>query len=174
MKKTANYPFFTVLAAVAIGLCVFAGCNGSYSDQWLYSSEVSSVYVKMFENKTFRRNLEYTLTDALVKKIEADSPYKVVSDRSKADSVIYGEIVDISETVLSGEIQTGRPLEMQVTAVAKVNWKNLKTGRFIVKDAQIKASQSFSEFQNQRLDYAKSVSANKLAERIVEAMELNW
>lgn len=157
-------------------LSLFAGCdaNSGYSDEWLYTSDVSTVYVEMFENRTFRRDLEYTLTDAIVKRIEAETPYKIVSDRNRADSILSGEIVGISESVLAGERETGLPLEEQATVTAKVSWENIKTGEFIVKDMQVKASQSFSGFQGQKLDYAKAVAANKLAERVVEIMQLEW
>lgn len=169
--QTATY---IVLSAVLTTVFLFTGCAQTYSDQWLYTDDVSTVYVEMFENRTFRRNLEYTLTDALVKRIEAETPYKVVSDRSRADSVISGEISAISETILAGERQTGRPLEKLAVAYCNVSWKNTRDNEFIIKNMEIKASTSYSGFQDQTIDYAKDATANKLAERVVELMQLQW
>lgn len=152
----------------------FSGCQGVYSDQWLFTDDVSTVYVEMFENRTFRRNLEYTLTDALVKRIETQTPYKVVSDRSRADSVLSGQVTSISETVLAGERQSGRPLEKLAIATVEVSWKNARENKYIINKESIKASTSYSEFQNQQIDYAKDVTANELALRIVELMQKDW
>jgi hypothetical protein len=66
---------------------LLAGCLGGYSSQPLYSQDVKSIYVEMFDNTTFRRDLEYDLTDAIAKRIDAETPYKIVSDRSRADTV---------------------------------------------------------------------------------------
>jgi len=172
MKKV-NILLLLLVCAVAMPV-FFVGCKGGYSDQWLYNEHVATVYVEMFDNRTFRRGLEYSLTDALVKQIEAQTPYKVVSDRSRADSILSGTVVDISEGVLSGERQTGLPLEKLAQATAQVSWKNLRSGESIISNMQVRASASFSEFQDQKLEYANEVTANKLAERIVELMQLDW
>ena len=163
-----------ILLLVLLGvLLTLAGCNG-YTNQWLYPENVSTVYVEMFENRTFRRGMEYTLTDALVKRIEAQTPYKVVSDRNRADTIITGEIVSISESILAGERQTGLPLEEQVSADARFRWKYLKNGKDILPETHVKAASSFSDFQDQTIEYATDVTANKLAKRIVEKMQLDW
>lgn len=169
MKKN-NIPLSITILAVCLAI---AGCNG-YTNQWLYTQNVSTVYVEMFENETFRRGMEYTLTDALVKRIEAQTPYKIVSDRNRADTIITGRIVSISESILAGERQTGLPLEEQVQASADFSWKNLKTGKDILPVTNVKAAMSFSDFQDQTLEYANDVTANKLAQRIVEKMQLDW
>ncbi len=174
MKNKLSKLIICLLASCGL-LFTFGGCvTSDYSDQWLYSEDVSTIYVEMFENRTFRRNLEYTLTDALVKRIEAQTPYKVVSDRSRADSVLSGEVVAINEIVLAGERQTGRALEKLATAQAQFSWVNLRNDEYIIKGRDVKASTSYSEFQNQTIEYAKDVTANKLAQRIVELMQLDW
>ena len=51
-------------------LCVLTGCQG-YSNSWLHRQDVSTVYVEMFDTDGFRRGYEFTLTDAICKRIEA-------------------------------------------------------------------------------------------------------
>jgi hypothetical protein len=158
-------------------ISVVSGCGksrGGYSNQWLYPTNIESVYVEMFENESFRRGLEYELTDAVAKRIEAETPYKIVSDRDLADSIISGKIVSINDKILSMERQTGRPLEEQASIVAVVNWKNLKNGQLIVENARVTEAMSFSEWLNQGFDYGSTVAANRLAERIVEKMQVKW
>jgi hypothetical protein len=155
---------------------VLTGCDepGGYSTEPLFSDEISTVYVKMFDNRSFERGVEYELTDALAKRIEAQTPYKVVSSIDRADSVISGYIGRANRGVLSAERETGRPLEKEIVLAATVDWKNLKTGQFLVEGKQVTASATWSEWQNQGVAYGSSLAANKLAKRIVELMETPW
>jgi hypothetical protein len=158
-------------------LCpVLCGCRemAGYSDDSLFPEGVASVYVEMFDNQSFWRGVEYDLTDALAKRIEAQTPYKIVSDRDRADSVISGRISSINQSILSIERQTGEALEKEVELRAVVNWKNLKTGELLIDERQILAAAAYSEFQQQDFKYASSLAANNLAAKIVELMEKGW
>jgi hypothetical protein len=164
-----------LVGSVVCGLFV-CGCaeTGPYSNESLYPDEIGSVYVEMFESRSFRRGVEYELTDALAKRIEAETPYKVISSRDRADSVLSGQIMRVGEMVLTTERRVGRALEKEVQVQAVVNWKNLKTGELLIDNKQVSASASYSEWQNQGFDYASTLAANKLAQRIVEFMEEEW
>jgi len=152
------------------------GCDGlaGYSNKSLFPQDLNSVCLEMFENQTFRRGLEYELTDALAKHIEAETPYKIISSVDRADTVINGQITEISEAVLTAERETGFALEKELYVKAVVNWKNLKTGQLLIDDKSVTISASYSEYQNQDLGYASALAANKLAQKIVELMEKTW
>ena len=165
--------FFSLIAVGCLGLCGCAKLNG-YSNESLFPDNVHSVYVEMFDNSSFRRGVEYELTDALAKRIEAQSPYKIISDRNRADTVIGGKINSISESALNIERETGRALEKELQLVAVVNWKNLKTGKLLIDNIPVNASASYSIWQYQGFDYASTLAANNLAEKIVELMEKKW
>ena len=158
-----------LIAVLGWGL---VGCD--YSDESLYPGQVSSVYVEMFDSASFRRGHEYVLTDALAKRIEAETPYKIISNRNRADTVLSGYISAVGETILADEQQTGLPLEKQFEITAVVSWKNLKTGELIIDSETASAAASFSEFQDQSTEYASRLAANRLAERIVEMMQKSW
>jgi hypothetical protein len=128
----------------------------------------------MFDNQTFRRGAEYELSDSLSKRIEVETPYKIVSNRDLADTVISGQIVSIGELALSTERETGRVLEKEVELTALVNWKNLKTGELLIDNRSVSATASYSEYQQQDIKYASSLAANNLARKIVELMEIKW
>jgi len=128
----------------------------------------------MFDNRSFRRGAEYAVSDALVKRVASQTPYKIVSDTNRADSVMSGQLVSISESILTLEREIGRPLEKEVVLTAVVNWKNLQTGRLMINNKTVVASASYSEFQGQDFTYASAVAANKLAQKIVELMENQW
>jgi hypothetical protein len=164
-----------LLAALNVGI---GGCgrgqSGGYSNQWLYADNIRSIYVEMFENPTLRRGHEYGLTDAVAKRIEAETPYKIVADRNRADTLLSGRISSISEMVLTGELETGQPLEKQFMISAVVSWKDLRSGKVLIEGRSVTASASFSPFQQQRLGYAAAVATNRLAEQIVELMQKPW
>jgi hypothetical protein len=145
-----------------------------YSNESLYPEDVESVCLEMFDNQSFRRGIEYELSDALSKRIEAETPYKIVSSPDRADTVISGQIVSIGEIALSIERETGRILEKEVELQAVVNWKNLNTGELLIDNQTVSSSASYSEYQMQDFRYGSSLAANKLAGKIVELMERKW
>jgi len=165
-------------AVVIIGLIagLLTGCSGlnGYSDASLYPNDIRFVYVEMFDNRSFRRGVEYTVTNALAKRIDAKTPYKVTSNRDRADSIISGQLISIGQASISTERQTGRSLEKEVRLDAVVNWKNLKSGKFLLERQKVSAAAAYSEWQRQGFDYASDLASNILADRIVEAMEKKW
>jgi hypothetical protein len=172
-RKVAFIIFFSSIVASFVGFCGCAEMSG-YSNKSLFPEDVGSVYVEMFDNKSFWRGVEYTLTDALAKRIETETPYKIISSRDRADTVISGQIVSVGESWLSTERQTGRPLEKEVELRAVVNWKNLKTGELLIDNKSVSASASYSEWQKQGFRYGSTLAANNLAQRIIELMEKEW
>lgn len=166
---------FFSLSLVSLAVCL-TGCggHGGYSNESLFPQDVSTVCIEMFDNRSFRRDVEYTLSDALVKRVAAQTPYKIVSDRNRADSVISGQLIRVDESILTLEREIGRPLEQEVVLQAVVNWKNLQTGRLMINNQRVVATASYSEFLGQDFTYASAVAANKLARKIVELMENKW
>lgn len=162
-----------ILMLCALGLC---GCAemGGYTNQSLFPRDIETVYLEMFDNQSFRRGAEYELTDALSKRIEVETPYKIVSSRDRADTIMSGQIVSIGETALSTDRETGRILEKEVLLIARINWKNLKTGDLLIDNNSLSATASYSEYQQQDIKYASNLAANNLARKIVELMEIKW
>jgi len=162
-------------------VCVLLnGCGNNtaflrgYSNESLFPDRIESVYVEMFENESFQRSVEYKLTDAVAKRIETETPYKVISSPDRADTIMTGRITSITGAVLVTERETGRALQNEVRLEAVVNWKNLETGKLLIDNQKIGAAASYSQWQNQTFDYAAALAANNLAVKIVELMEKPW
>jgi len=155
---------------------LLGGCGAStgYSNASLFPNDVNNVYLQMFDNRSFRRGIEFALSDALAKRVEVDTPYKIVSSRDRADSVMSGQIVAAGESILTIERDIGRALEKEVVLTAVVNWKNLRNGQLMINSRTVTAAASYSDFQGQDFTYASSVAANKLARSIVELMKNQW
>src|SRR5262249_31118753 len=49
-----------------------------YTTQPNYNCNIHTVYVPIFKNRTFYKGLEFDLTRAVIREIEAKTPYKVV------------------------------------------------------------------------------------------------
>ncbi|MEN8128233.1 MAG: hypothetical protein ABFR90_10585 [Planctomycetota bacterium] len=162
-----------ILTSVAIGLISVAGCGQGYQNSWPYPTEVQTVYVEMFDTSSFRRGHEYVLTDAICKRIEAQTPYKIVSDRNIADSVLSGNM-GISTSILATDYYSGRPIENETLVNVKVIWKNLKTGELLISGEKVYASGSYSQPLGQTFEYSVNRAVNKAAVRVVELMETPW
>ncbi len=164
------------LAGATMTVTALSGCTGQggYSNESLFPEDVTSVRLEMFDNRSFRRGIEYELSDALAKRIETETPYKIVSSRDRADSVISGQLLSIHESALTIDREVAEPLESEVVLTAVVNWKNLNTGRLMINSRTVTAAASYSKFQGQDFTYASALAANKLAQKIVEFMENNW
>jgi hypothetical protein len=166
-----------ILCLLSSVFCLLScGCTEltGYSNESLFPAEIDSVCLEMFDNQTFRRGIEYQLSDALAKRIEAETPYKIISRPDLADTVISGQITSVNEAVLTIERDMGRALEKEVRLQAVVDWKNLKTGQLLIDNEPVTASASYSEYQEQDFGYASAIAANNLARKIVELMERKW
>jgi hypothetical protein len=163
-----------ILAAgfMASTMLTVSGCGG-YQNSWLYPQEVQTVYVEMFDTKSFRRGFEFTLTDAICKRLESQTPYKIVSDRQTADTVLSGQMA-IRNMVLSMDRYTGRPLEYESGVSVVVTWKDLRTGRLLLDREEVMATATYSSQLGQTIDYSINLAANKAAVRVVELMETPW
>lgn len=170
MKKALVSIIFTFVAAALISV---AGCGGGYQNSWLYPEEVQTVYVEMFDTTSFRRGYEYVLTDAICKRIEAQTPYKIVSDRNIADTVLSGQL-SIQSSVLATDRYSAKPIEQETLVNVKVIWKDLRTGRLLIDGEKVYASSSYSDPLGQTFDYSADRAMNKAAVKVVELMETPW
>ena len=164
----------TLCLCTSIPGCGEGGWEG-YSNEWLYPEDVSTIYVEMFDSTSFRRGHEYVLTDSICKRIESETPYKIVSDRDLADTLLSGRIVSIRSGVLAGERYTGTPLEKETAVTVSVSWKNLKTGQILINNETITGTSTYSpQFESQDFDYSAQVAVNRAAVRVVELMQTGW
>ena len=162
-----------------IVLALMAGCESGdstkgYSQESLYRTDIETVYIQMFESESFRREFEYELTRATSQQLELHSPYKVVSDPRKADSILHGRIKKISERTLTRQRELDRPLENEVVMLIEVTWKDLRSGQILLDNVPIKVSGDYAALLGAGRSSATRSALNQAAVRIVEAMERPW
>ena len=172
-RNLSLVPFLALSAAACL---LFPGCKqmGGYSNESLFPEDVVSVYVEMFDNRSFWRGVEYDVTDALAKRIETDTPYKIISNRDRADTIISGYVTSVGQSLLSIERETGRALEKEVDLRAVVNWENLKTGELLIDNRLVSGTSTYSNLLSQDFKYGSAIAANNMARNIVELMEKQW
>jgi len=163
----------TIIAALILvsTLLSISGCS-EYTQGWPYPEKVRSVYVEMFDSRSLRRGAEYTLTDAICKQIEVQTPYKIVSDRSRADSLLYGEIIYLSDSILATEPELGTTIEKEARVELVYSWKDLNTGKMYINEKRVRAAADYTTGQD--FDYGTDIAVNKAARSVVEGMRKEW
>jgi len=84
--------------------------------------------VPNFDNRTFDREVEFELREALIKEIEQRTPYKVVRTPGAADTLLEGTVVEVQRSAISRQQGTGLPQEVEVTVMVDFVWRDLRSG----------------------------------------------
>jgi uncharacterized protein YunC (DUF1805 family) len=166
-SKIQNLKWLVVVVAMAA-----AGCG--YSSEPLHRTDVRTVAVNIFGNKSFRREMEFDLARELTKTIPLRTPYKVVHDPKRADSEIRGEILVFSAPVLTESVRTDSAMEVEVILVAWFEWKDLRTGEILVRREDVSGLGAYAPAIGETQNSATSDAIRNMARRIVEYMEKPW
>ncbi len=162
-------------------LVSLTGCAAyQIGNQSLYPQDIRTVYVPMFQSNSFRRNLGERLTEAVVKRIETVTPYKVVSD-STADSVLTGRLISENKQVLVPTL-TGDAREVQVNMQVQVSWVD-RRGQMLRDCPTIPLPDELVDIAGtgnlvpevgQSIATAQQQAIDRLAVQIVGMMEKPW
>lgn len=126
-----------LLFVVAAGALFLPGCDWDgqftvlgYTTAPQYDRSIHTVYVPIFKNLTFWKRMEFELTRQVIREIETKTPYKVVSDRSKADTELLGTIISYNKNVINRN-QLNEIREAETTLAVEVVWRDLRTGEIL-------------------------------------------
>lgn len=148
-----------------------AGCG--YSNESLYRDSVHTVHVEMFQSKTFRREIEFLLTEAVRKQINRSTPYKN-ADRAKADTILEGEVLEWDEAGIGRDFATNRPREIAGTLSVRYRWQDMRTGKLLVdRPLAITTVQYVRPTGEEDYD-GFQLAVDQMARQIVESMETPW
>ena len=152
-------------------LCALGGCG--YSSKPPFNASVRTVCVPIFTNKTFRREWEFRLTEAIDKNIEYRTPYKI-APRKDADTILTGEITQIQENVLTTRFGTDLPRESELTVVVNFTWKDLRSGKILVERRSFNRSATEIPQIGERVTDAEQLAIERLATAIVDQLQSDW
>jgi len=164
--------------------CVAAAAGGcsqdpteGYTVRSQYDTGIKTVAVPIWTRgrEVFRRELEMRLTEAVIKKVELDTPYKVV-DKSRADTELRGSLDLVSQRVLSFNPDTGLPRETEITMAVSFVWTDLRSGKDIKQVSNLRQSDVYIPPSPLGEDFFQGSEGaiNDLAQRVVEQMESDW
>lgn len=169
------------LLLLAGGMAFTLGCSGyQIGSPTLYRQDVRTVYVPMFQSDSYRQQLAERLTEAVVKRIEAVTPYKVVH-RPDADTVLSGKIfTDRKRVITEDRFDMARDIEvsLNVEAVWTDRAGNLIGSQFSqplpAPLITFASSAHFIPEGGQSYATSEREAIQKLAKQIVEQMEMPW
>lgn len=168
--------FAAAAAWVVVVAVLSVGCKGGgYKAGETFDTSIRSVAVPIFENRTFYRDVEFKLTEALTKEIESRTPYKVVA-AAGADSHLTGTILNVDKKLLSRQFGTGLPQEIEVVVTVSLEWKDLRSGKIIRKRSRIQGTGEhiLAHPASEPFEVARHVAVGELAREIVSAMRNDW
>ena len=166
-------------AVLTFLLAVAGGCSDDPSQGFTvksqYPTDVKTVAVPIWRkgHDEYRRDIEMRITEALVKRILLETPYRI-ADRSRADTELTGELVDVKQTPLSFDPRTGTAREFQIRLVVDFTWRDLRTGRNRVERRNFTAASSFVPSFGHDFFQGSEDAVNRLAERVVHEMAADW
>jgi hypothetical protein len=159
------------LAPAMFSAMFLTGCG--YSTQRPFATDIQTVHVEMFQSREFRRELEFRLTESIVKRIEMDTPYKIAS-RERADLLVAGEVLSVENITLGDDFQTDLPREIGSTVAVRFSIKDLRTGEILVERPRFVYQTSYIPPVGETFSDGMTRAMDGLAEQIVETMESSW
>lgn len=156
-----------------------AGCG--YMIGGGYNTDIATVEVPMFTSQSFRRGLEFQLTEAVQRQIKDRTPYRLAS-APFADTRLTGNIVSLSKRPLTFT-PGDEPRELQLSYAVEVTWTDLRSNRGVLYQDVIEippdlvhlvADAEFAPEVGGSLATGNQEAIDRLARRIVEMMEAPW
>jgi hypothetical protein len=140
-----------------------------------YDASVRTVGVPIFANQTFARGTELTLTDAIIKQIQQQTPWRVVSPE-RADTVIEGAITSAELGLLSNDPRTGLAEEQTYRLTVRYSWRDNRTGETRVARENFTATGVFAPARGagERIESGQRDAIDELARDIVATMRSAW
>ncbi|MBI5125064.1 MAG: LptE family protein [Planctomycetes bacterium] len=149
---------------------LLAACG--YTSRSQLRQNVNTIYIPIFDNLTYRRGLEFDLTNALKNEILFRTRLKIV-DKDHADSILYGSITDVKKLILL-EAPGGNPAEAAMVIIIDFSWVDLRTGRTIVDKKNITQQAEFIVRMKEDEGTAEREAFVDLSEKVINLMEENW
>ena len=161
------------LRVVAIAVLLFGVTGCGYSSARPFSTDIQTVHVDTFHSKEFRRELELRLTEATIKRIEMDTPYRIAPRRT-ADVLLQGEILAVENRTFGDDFDTDLPREIGSTVIIRFRIQDLRTGEVLVERPRFVCQTSYIPPVGETFTDGMTRALDVLAEQLVETMESGW
>ncbi len=160
-------PWISIVAL----LVILPGCG--YKAGGPYRTDIQTVYVEMFGSREFRRDLEFMLTEAVKKRIGADTPYRLAA-REKADTILSGEVLEERQAAWAPDFLSRQPREKQLTLAVKLQWRDVRTGKLLADVPVQLQTVDYLTPTGETEKFAQERAVDGLARQIVAKMYEDW
>lgn len=165
------------LALAAAAMSVFAGCAGYQLGPQKPErlAGVTKIAVPTFDNDTLEPRLAVLVTNALIKKIQMDGTYQVVSEH-EADAVLRGRISNVNRRQFrSVRTNVLRSRELSLDLMSNYQIEDRGTGVILMEGlsrgrTNIVVADTFQVAERQGL----AVAAERLADDMVSRIANGW
>ena len=165
---------FIALAAVCL---IFAGCLGYHIGPVKpnYLSDVHTIAIPTFQNKTLLPRIEVLVTDTVIKQFHQDGTYKIANENN-SDAVLKGEITNITRAParsLRGNVLATTEFNL----VMRVRYKLVaRNGTDLMPNAEVAGTTSFFVGNDLNADerQALPLAAEELAGNLVTQVSEGW
>jgi len=161
---------FRQLTCIVVVFALISGCG--YTTKPLISRKINSIYIPVFENSTFRRGLEFGLTNAVKDEIMSKTKLRI-AQKDRADTILTGKIKKVTEGMLTSDV-TDNIVESRVTIYSDIKLVDRRTGRTLIDEKNLKRSAEFIVKRGENIKTASQESLSGLAETIVYHLEEKW
>ncbi|MEM1071421.1 MAG: LPS assembly lipoprotein LptE [Planctomycetota bacterium] len=163
-----------VLAAVLPGACAPSPDRG-YTFRATHDPSVATVAVPIFANDTLHTGLETVLTEAVIKRLQQQTPWRVTDQRS-ADVVLRGSISRVRLLRLSQRTGVGLVQEQGVEMSVSFDLLDNRRGGTILSRRGFAAIASFvpANPTGERIDVGYRTVAETMAADIVDELGTSW
>ena len=158
-----------------------AGCAGyQVGADSLFRADVQTVHVPIFRSDSLRRHLGERLTEAVARKIDTMSAYRLAT-AAEADSVLQGRILYDQKSV-TAEDRFDTPRVIEAKLLVQVEWLDrgglplAQLNSIVLPDSLLSISQAenFIPEAGMSLESAHQKAIERLADQIVSQMEARW
>jgi len=161
---------FRQLTCIMVIFALISGCG--YSNKSLISRKINSIYIPIFENETFRKGLEFDLTNAVKDEIMSNTKLRIAK-KDNADTILTGKIQKVTESMLSSNAEDNI-VEGRVTIYVDIKLVDRRTGRTLIEEKNVKQSAEYIVKRGENIKTASRESLVLLAEKIVSHLEEKW
>lgn len=158
---------------IAVGLVLMGSSGCGYTTKRPFPTDIRTIHVEIFQSKEFRRELEFRLTEALVKRIEMDTPYRT-APRQQADAVLAGEILSIDNRTFGADLAGDLPREIGSTVTIRFRLQDMRTGKTLVERPRFIYQISYIPPVGETFAQGMVRAFDGMAEAVVETMETKW
>ncbi len=168
---------FIIFMLICMNL-VMNGCG--YIVGSAHQPDVQTVQVSIFESDSYRRGLEFQMTEAVQKQILTHTPYRMAKG-ANADTRLTGRILQVRKDLLS-ETGFDDARELQVEYAVEVTWEDLRNKRILAQQQfpitpeliHLVSTAEFVPEVGQSFATGNKKAIDRMARQIVQMMETPW